>query len=441
MSQAIPGTAFAVTSASAGPFTVPASNNVYGWAVVNNCTPWLCQVICADGVITAQPFEAVLVSTPPNGNLSYTMSVPPSGSAVATAGQPVYLQADWYVQASGAPDGTYPMSLTAQAIAAAVTAEFIDTDLTPGGVPAATLSKTVTLPTNTQTIEVLTPSGIATTTCVVQGTTTSALYGGQSELVGGTRFRFRVSFAADPSVTVTVTAPGGSWWIIASPAVLQVDSLPYAVAGANNAQSPGFAQLVGGRDGSGNLRPIFANSAGQIEAIAAGIDGTSTAQFLSVTAPGAALPSEAQVVQAGSDGTDSRLLLTTAGGGILPGRPPGLAVATANATGIAAGGTSSVIPAVGGKTITVYSFDISMCVAAVTVGLESITLQGITSGTVIGSTRGRAMTAVGWAYSHMGGFWIQGGFPLSLGEGLQVVAAAGNAANVEFAGTVYYTQA
>lgn len=277
------------SSLAAGPSAVTATSSLtligptplggatYGWVVFSNVSPWVATVTGADGVATVQPFMADLFHTSGSGQIQVVMSVPPGGSSVAPGD--AYVQADWYLSGSAPPDGTYPVSLTAQALLS----QAQDTLL--ASVPPATLVQSVTLPANSQTIEVLFPSGTASTTATVVGNTTSVTYGGLAEFGQGARFRFRVSYAADPAVTVTVTNPGSTWFVVASPAVLQVDALPYGVAGPAGIaiSAVPFSLQVAGNDGF-NLRPVSTDSAGRLVPAPAVSTADSTIQTLTTTA-------------------------------------------------------------------------------------------------------------------------------------------------------------
>ena len=91
----------------------------YSFAKISNSTPWIAVVLGSIGSVTLQPFTYDLIAViPPNG-ITYIMSLPPNGPTVAPAGQPVYLQADWWI-GTDTPDGSFPGPLVTQAIEAAI---------------------------------------------------------------------------------------------------------------------------------------------------------------------------------------------------------------------------------------------------------------------------------------------------------------------------------
>jgi hypothetical protein len=119
---AVAGGAAAVTATSTGQLTppAPAGQGGYNFATVSNASPWLCTVVGAAGTSTLQPFTADVIPVSLGQLLSYTMSIPPGGSGTTISAQPTYIQADWFAAGNAPPAGTYPISLTAQAILASV---------------------------------------------------------------------------------------------------------------------------------------------------------------------------------------------------------------------------------------------------------------------------------------------------------------------------------
>jgi hypothetical protein len=119
---AVAGGAVAVTATSTGQLTppAPAGQGGYNFATVSNASPWFCTVVGAAGTNTLQPFTADIIPVSLGQLLSYTMSTPPGGSSTAASNQPTYIQVNWFAAGNVPPVGTYPISLTAQAILASV---------------------------------------------------------------------------------------------------------------------------------------------------------------------------------------------------------------------------------------------------------------------------------------------------------------------------------
>lgn len=455
MAIGYPGTAVAVTATGSGTLTPP-NQSVFGWAVVTNVSPWIATVTgLAEGSGTLQPFEQDMLELSPAGSIGYSMSVPPGGSSTAPASQPAYLQVDWYLASQGPPAGSWPFSLTAQAlasIAGAITASYVETLLAT--VPSGTVSTTVTLPVGTQVVRISIPTGAAGVPTVVGVTSTQSYL---PALIG----LFWVAIVDQPldsQVTITYAAATSTWYVLATNATQMVGHMSEGSAGH---PIPTNTLQIGGTDGA-NLRTlgvdgsnritakILGHSGGTLDAapgtavpaiglLVGGSDGTNF-QDLSVTAPGAAAPAEAQVVQTVSDGTNTHLAKSDTGGGILSGQVPNLKTASIDAS-IAAGATSSIVAAVGGKTITVYMVVGSACVTALTVGSYVIGFDSTTTAVFVVRGRGRVFTAVGAAPEiSLSTGWISGGFALPIGEGLQAVTAAGNAGSMDVDAVVYYTQ-
>lgn len=382
-----------------------AGGAAYTWAVVANVSPWLAVVIGAE-ILTLQPFEVTKLQVLPGQSISLQMTT--TAGLPATSPGAAYIQTDWFY---GEPDGVYPFSLTAQAVSAAVsgilgtiTQMFGCTgNLTPTGlfVGILSFSPTITVGAGSATITQYPagtgPANYNNLVAIVTGTTgdtitaqwTPAL--SQSKVVPASGFVTFVMPFLGTTQTLKITSVSATW----SAVVLlgQEPSAPSVLLAGVTNDMPNVPVSVGNFPAT---QPV---------------SGTVTSN------------------QGGAPWSQLFAAIS------------GLATAAADTTGLAAGSNLSVVAASAGKTITVYGIDITIVAGAVTAGLYVATLAGITSGTIVGATRGRALTAVGWGFSKMGALWIPGGFKLSLSEGLQLSAAAGNAGSLDTAGNVWYTQA
>ncbi len=92
----------------------------YAWAVVNNVSPWMANILCATGLQSLQPYSADIIAVSGVQSFIVSMVVPPGGSAIATPGALSYIQATWYEAGGAPPPGVYPITLTALAISAAI---------------------------------------------------------------------------------------------------------------------------------------------------------------------------------------------------------------------------------------------------------------------------------------------------------------------------------
>lgn len=108
-----PGAPVAVSSATQqGQLKPPSAGGAaFLYAVVSNVTPWLCQVQGAE-TKTLQPFLQDVLQVLPGQSINYIMTT--AQGLPATASGPAYLQVDWYY---GEPEGSFPFSFTAQALA------------------------------------------------------------------------------------------------------------------------------------------------------------------------------------------------------------------------------------------------------------------------------------------------------------------------------------
>lgn len=121
-----PAVAVASPTAS-GTVTAPVGTT-YTKAKITNSTPWVVTVLGALGSQTIQPYTYDLVPViPPNG-VVFNYANAPGGPATSPAGQPCYIQVDWWI-GSADPPGTYPGQLIAQAVAASIAA-VVDTATT-----------------------------------------------------------------------------------------------------------------------------------------------------------------------------------------------------------------------------------------------------------------------------------------------------------------------
>jgi len=113
-----PGASVAVTATSNVVLAAPVQLGQGGfkWAVLTNCSPWIITVINASGTSSVQPYSADVVTVDQGQQINLTMSVPTGGSATPPVTALSYVQADWY--AGSEPPGTFPYSLTAQAMQA-----------------------------------------------------------------------------------------------------------------------------------------------------------------------------------------------------------------------------------------------------------------------------------------------------------------------------------
>jgi hypothetical protein len=90
-----PGPPVAVTGTTTG-LMVKAPTQLghggYAWAVVNNVSPWMANILCATGLQSLQPYSADIVAVSGVQSFIVSMAVPPGGSAIAAPGAPTYIQ-------------------------------------------------------------------------------------------------------------------------------------------------------------------------------------------------------------------------------------------------------------------------------------------------------------------------------------------------------------
>jgi hypothetical protein len=240
MAYAVPGLAGAVTAVSAGVTFAPpsaAGQGGFGWAVVNNVSPWVAMVVGgANGAVTLQPYTADIAPIGGNQTLNITMSVPTGGSATAATGSLTYIQIDWYVLGNGPPLGTYPISLTSQAVQAAIAGTVTFPQTLLATILAGGTTATVTLPTNCESITILQETSGVPYAISVQGTTSGFIYPGvpvTPYVVAGQQmyWRYPVSSAIDPQITVTLAAAApGSTYIVSDSSVLVTSPMPESEA-------------------------------------------------------------------------------------------------------------------------------------------------------------------------------------------------------------------
>lgn len=114
-----PGAPISIATGDVGTLSPPGAGGPWGWAVVTNSSPWLVVVV---GPKTLQPWSTDLVQLL-GQSLPYSVSTPPAGSVTPPDGAAIYLQADWYPARAVPPSGTWPLALTAQAVAFALAAQ------------------------------------------------------------------------------------------------------------------------------------------------------------------------------------------------------------------------------------------------------------------------------------------------------------------------------
>jgi hypothetical protein len=121
----------------------------------------------------------------------------------------------------------------------------------------------------------------------------------------------------------------------------------------------------------------------------------------------------------------------------------GLKTAVVDAA-IAANATSSIVAGSGSKVITVYGFAGSIAAAAATAGIYVARVRSDSTSVPVAAAVLRVLqaTAVGIAGSgtDLTAMCPSGGFALPAGEGVQVFADNQNAASIDVAGVLYYTQ-
>lgn len=416
------------TDNQSGTLTAPVGAT-YDFGKITNSTPWTVTVLGLLGSQTLQPYTYDLVPVMPPNGIIYTVANPPGGPSSSPVGQPCYLQADWWT-GSATPPGSYPGPLTAQAIAAAIAgsivAEYSETllETVPGGTSA---TPSFELPSGTNALIVVTPAETIFD-CTASGLTSEGVYQSFPLSKDG-----RLVIPVDPSLDTEMlvqfgVAPSDTWYVLATGA-------PYvSVVGDiadqyQNTPFGGFLQVVGGQNPSDNVQPLS-------------LDLDNNLLVAGPTSAGSP-PSANPILVAGSDGTNARTLATDTEGRVLLGAVPGLLTALVDAT-LAASGTSSIVAAAAGKTITVYRFAGSIAGTA-TAGQYVVRIQSATTGVVVEAARISVAqaSAVGIASSSapIGGGWIPGGFALPTGEGIEAFADSGNSASVSVAGVLYYTQA
>jgi hypothetical protein len=227
---------------------------------VSNSTPWIATFICGTGTVTLQPYTADLLQMGGNQQIVLALfTVPPGGSAVAATGSTTYVQCTYYTAGGGPPDGVYPLSLTSQAIQAAI-AGVIDTQSVQtlaNTVAGLTAAATVTLPTGTSTLIILAnTAGLAATYGLImaQGVTTGLFYPVYPSIEQADTAYVGVTGAIDTQITITFSGeiPTTTWYIIADTfSRTSTVTEPNIVTVGGPASSPVYAALVAGQQLSG----------------------------------------------------------------------------------------------------------------------------------------------------------------------------------------------
>jgi hypothetical protein len=217
---AVAGGAVAVTATSTGQLTppAPAGQGGYNFATVSNASPWLCTVVGAAGTSTLQPFTADVIPVSLGQLLSYTMSIPPGGSGTTVSAQPTYIQADWFAAGNAPPVGTYPISLTAQAILASVSGPVIAVSQDTGNLVITGMPVSYFGPkTDTIVKWAMISIAIASATVSVPGVLAIYLGGAVSPLNLPLYVPFEPTFVP-VAETVTITFPTGGVSVAANAA-------------------------------------------------------------------------------------------------------------------------------------------------------------------------------------------------------------------------------
>lgn len=226
-----------------------------------------------------------------------------------------------------------------------------------------------------------------------------------------------------------------------------IGSTGAAFDGAPGSAPPANALQIAGTDGT-DLRALAVASDGAVTADQGDPNTAANAWPVEVTDGTNVLGTSAHPLRNDPTGTTTQPVsgTVTADQGTIPWETQdqavsGLKAATVNSTGLAAGGTASIVAASAGKTVTVYGVLGSLAPGAATVGTYAAFIESATTAVQFASARLRAMTTVGFGSAPFGPLWFPGGFPLPVGEGAQVLAAAGNSAVADTIVTLLYTQA
>jgi hypothetical protein len=287
VNSAIAGPIVPVVADSGGTLQGPASGNNYGWAIIENVSPWIATFTGLGGTRTLLPNTGDLFLASGQGAINYQMSVAPGGSTTPPIGSLTYLQADWYLASGTKPAGTFPFALPAAAAATS-----LGTETLLATVPNGTLTVTVTPPQNTEALVIIAPSS-AVTTCQVQGVDTGYLYP-VKEILGDFEWWADVSPLAESltgSFTITFNVlDAGDWYVLADTFPRITATVDIADGDVGNA-APGSAVQIAGRDASQNLVPAHMTANNLLEIATCASNSPTTGQVTvtgSATAIGAA---------------------------------------------------------------------------------------------------------------------------------------------------------
>lgn len=184
-------------------------------------------------------------------------------------------------------------------------------------VPGATLTKTVQIPANAQSLWLAFSTAVLPDTIAVVGDTTGCPYPGtfhqgDPRTLNGFFFVFSVSSQLDSSVTVTLTtsSPLGEWYLYSQTSINAVDVPQFGLITQTVGQPTNLqGVLILGSDGIDG-RVLKTDTTGQLYIANPG--GGATPQPV-----GGALVSEG-ILAMGSDGTDGRAISTDSNGRQIP---------------------------------------------------------------------------------------------------------------------------
>jgi len=292
VNSAIAGPIVPVVADSGGTLQGPASGNNYGWAIIENVSPWIATFTGLGGTRTLLPNTGDLFLASGQGAINYQMSVAPGGSTTPPIGSLTYLQADWYLASGTKPAGTFPFALPAAAAATS-----LGTETLLATVPNGTLTVAVSPPQNTEALVIIAPSS-AVTTCQVQGVDTGYLYP-VKEILGDFEWWADVSPLAESltgSFTITFNVlDAGDWYVLADTFPRITATVDIADGDVGNA-APGSAVQIGARNPGQDLVALKVNAYGQLEVTEGGsallvgvnqvtIDGTAGGTLIAAANP------------------------------------------------------------------------------------------------------------------------------------------------------------
>lgn len=243
---------------------------------------------------------------------------------------------------------------------------------------------------------------------------------------------FVVDTTVDAQFTFNTTGPG---------TITICDVLGEPVAGAADAVSfnpstNGCQVTIGGISyATYKAYPIAVSTAGAVK-----VDGSAVTQPVSLTST--TITGTVACTQSGTwnIGTVTSITNTV---NVADQPPTGLKSVLAVHLAMAAGNTQSIVAGSGSKVITVYGIFGSMGASGATAGFYAGVIRSDSTSVPVATAMVRLgqATAVG-DVADSGSFngWIPGGFALPAGEGLQMLAHASNAGNMDEAVVVYYSQ-